>query len=107
MGSQWIIFFFIVLSLTSYGQWFTVYLDSIFAAWQGYFGRRYHIASCGIFGENEMLEVLRDVNNLSLKLKPFFLRTSLVWSVAFHSPQRKKKKKDMFEHCNEFDCTSP
>ena len=57
-----------------------------------HFGRRYHIASCGIFGENEMLEVLRDVNNLSLKLKPFFLRTSLDWSVAFHSPQKKKKK---------------
>ena len=74
-----------------------------------HFGRRYHIASCGIFGENEMLEVLRDVNNLYLKLKPFFLPTSLDWSVAFHSPRKEKKKKklDMFEHCNEFDCTSP
>ena len=58
-----------------------------------HFGRRYHIASCGIFGENEMLEVLRDVNNLSLKLKPFFLPTSLDWSVAFHSPRKEKKKK--------------
>ena len=57
-----------------------------------HFGRRYHIASCGVFGENEMLEVLRDVNNLSLKLKPFFLRTSLDSSVAFHSPQKKIKK---------------
>ena len=30
-----------------------------------------HIALCGVFGENGMVEVLRDVNGLFLNLKPF------------------------------------
>ena len=34
-------------------------------------GGRRHIASCGTFGGNEMLGILRDVNGLSFESNPF------------------------------------
>ena len=81
----------------------------MFSAWQGTLGRHRnsfleccHIASCGVFGGNKMLEVLRDRNGLSLKLRPLFplfLRTLLDWSVAFHSAPCLTFL-DLVEHCN-------
>ena len=60
-----------------------------------------HIASCGVFGGNRMLEVLRDRNGLSLKLRPFspFSLYFLDWSVVFHSAPCLTFL-DLVEHCN-------